>query len=142
MYPIKGLIVTTHKPLNTIYIPNALGNFFKVQHSDMQRLRFTNVAPRKNPAITNMMIKGIFADCSANTERAVPTKRQKTQKTMRFFQPNLSKSVGNNSLARMSTKAVRDKQKATSAFVIPVDCQVPISERKKGIINLKFDSAT
>lgn len=60
-------------------------------------------------------------------ERAVPTKRQKTQKTMRFFQPNLSKSVGNNSLARMSTKAVRDKQKATSAFVIPVDCQVPTS---------------
>lgn len=65
--PIKGLTVTTHKPLNTIYIPNALGSFFKVQHSDMQRLRFTNVAPRKNPAITNMIINGTLADCSANT---------------------------------------------------------------------------
>lgn len=60
-------------------------------------------------------------------ERAVPRKRQNTQKIMRFFQPNLSKSVGNNSLARMSTNAVKDKKKATSPFVIPVDCQIPTS---------------
>lgn len=65
--PIKGLIMIIHKPLNTIYIPNALGNFFKVQHSDMQRLRFTNVPPRKNPAITNMISNDVLADCSANT---------------------------------------------------------------------------
>lgn len=53
-------------------------------------------------------------------ERAIPRRRQKTQKIMRFFQPNLSKSVGNNTLARMSRNAVKDRQKATSAFVIPV----------------------
>lgn len=127
MYPIKGLIVTTNKPLNTINIPNALGSFFKVQHSDMQRLRFTNAAPRTKPAIANMMINAILADCSANTERAAPTKRQTTQKILRFFQPNLSKSVGNNSLARMSRNAVRDRQKAISAFVNPIDRQVPTS---------------
>jgi len=53
-------------------------------------------------------------------EREIPRRRQKTQKIIRFFQPNLSKSVGNNSLARMSRNAVKDRQKATSAFVIPI----------------------
>lgn len=52
-------------------------------------------------------------------ERIIPTKRQEIQKITRFFQPNLSNSVGNNSLARMSVNAVKDRQKATSAFVIP-----------------------
>lgn len=60
-------MVTTHKPLNTINIPNALGSLFKVQHSDIQRLKFTNVAPRKNPAIMNMTINDVLFDCSANT---------------------------------------------------------------------------
>lgn len=65
--PIKGLRMTTHKPLNTINIPNALGSFFKVQHSDMQRFKFTNVAPRKNPTTTNMAINDVLSDCSTNT---------------------------------------------------------------------------
>jgi len=60
-------------------------------------------------------------------ERMIPTRRQEIQKIMRFFQPNLSNNVGSNSLASMSVNAVRDKQKATSAFVIPVDRQVPTS---------------
>lgn len=69
--PIRGLIITTNIPLNTINIPKALGSFFNVQHSDTQRLRFTSVAPRKNPTIMNMTINSIPFDCSANTVRRI-----------------------------------------------------------------------
>lgn len=58
-------------------------------------------------------------------ERAIPTKRLKIQKITRFLQPSLSKSVGNNSRAIMSANAVNDRHEAISAFVIPVDRQIP-----------------
>lgn len=57
-------------------------------------------------------------------ERPQPTMIEQIQNIDLFFKPNLSKIVGNVRRARMSVKAVRDKQKATSALVIPIDRQV------------------
>lgn len=67
--PIKGLNVTTNKPLETMNIPKALGSFFKLQHSETLRFMLTKVAPRKNPITTKVTIKNIPLDCAAITEK-------------------------------------------------------------------------
>lgn len=61
--PINGLNIMTNKPLDTINIPKALGNLLKEQYSDTVRFKFTKVAPRKNPIITNVTIKNVPFDC-------------------------------------------------------------------------------
>lgn len=65
--PINGLNIITNKPLNTMNIPKALGNFLKEQYSDTVRFKFTKVAPRKNPIITNVTIKNVPFDCATMT---------------------------------------------------------------------------
>lgn len=124
MYPISGLIATTKIPLQTINIPNALGSFFSEQHSEILRFKLTKVAPRKNPIITNITIRVVPFVRSASTERPKPTIIEQIQNIDLFFNPSLSNIVGNVKRARMSVKAVMDKQKATSALVIPIDRQV------------------
>lgn len=72
--PIRGLISTTHKPLETINMPKALGSFCKEQHSETLRFKFTKVAPRKNPITMNVTIRNVPFDCSARTEKKKITK--------------------------------------------------------------------
>lgn len=142
MYPINGLNIMTNKPLNTINIPKALGNLLKEQYSDTVRFKFTKVAPRKNPITTNITIKNVPFDCITIIDRPIPTSMENVQKTTLFFNLNLSNMVGSVSRARMSVNAVIDKQEAISALLIPIDHQVPILDRKNGVISLKLDSAT
>lgn len=142
MYPINGLNIMTNKPLNTINIPKALGNLLKEQYSDTVRFKFTKVAPRKNPITTNITIKNVPFDCITIIDRPIPTSMENVQKTTLFFNLNLSNMVGSVSRARMSVNAVIDKQEAISALLIPIDHQVPMLDRKNGVISLKLDSAT
>lgn len=132
----------TNKPLNTINIPKALGNLLKEQYSDTVRFKFTKVAPRKNPIITNITIKDVPFDCITIIDRPIPTSMENVQNTILFFNLNLSNMVGSVSRARMSVNAVIDKQEAISALLIPIDHQVPILDKKNGVISLKLDSAT
>lgn len=66
-----------NKPLNTINIPKAFGSLFKGQYSETVRFKFTKVAPRKNPIITNVIIKSIPLDCAAITEKYNKQKLEK-----------------------------------------------------------------
>lgn len=153
--PINGLNIMTNKPLDTINIPKALGNLLKEQYSDTVRFKFTKVAPRKNPIITNVTIKNVPFDCvtitgNQNTilkeinerinkrwflayvlDRPIPTSMENVQNTILFFNLNLSNMVGSVSRARMSVNAVIDKQEAISALFIPIDHQVPSKGPKK-----------
>lgn len=153
--PINGLNIMTNKPLDTINIPKALGNLLKEQYSDTVRFKFTKVAPRKNPIITNVIIKNVPFDCvtitgNQNTilkeinerinkrwflayvlDRPIPTSMENVQNTILFFNLNLSNMVGSVSRARMSVNAVIDKQEAISALFIPIDHQVPSKGPKK-----------
>lgn len=153
--PINGLNIMTNKPLDTINIPKALGNLLKEQYSDTVRFKFTKVAPRKNPIITNVTIKNVPFDCvtitgNQNTilkeinerinkrwflayvlDRPIPTNMENVQNTILFFNLNLSNMVGSVSRARMSVNAVIDKQEAISALFIPIDHQVPSKGPKK-----------
>lgn len=155
--PINGLNIMTNKPLNTINIPKALGNLLKEQYSDTVRFKFTKVAPRKNPIITNITIKDVPFDCITITgnqnrileeinewinkrerwflanllDRPIPTSMENVQNTILFFNLNLSNMVGSVSRARMSVNAVIDKQEAISALLIPIDHQVPSKGPKK-----------
>lgn len=153
--PINGLNIITNKPLNTMNIPKALGNFLKEQYSDTVRFKFTKVAPRKNPIITNVTIKNVPFDCATMTgnqnrnirrnqerinkrwfltnvlDRPIPTSMENVQNTILFFNLNLSNIVGSVSRARMSVNAVIDKQEAISALLIPIDHQVPSKGSKK-----------
>lgn len=153
--PINGLNIITNKPLNTMNIPKALGNLLKEQYSDTVRFKFTKVAPRKNPIITNVTIKNVPFDCATMTgnqngnirrnqerinkrwfltnvlDRPIPTSMENVQNTILFFNLNLSNIVGSVSRARMSVNAVIDKQEAISALLIPIDHQVPSKGSKK-----------
>lgn len=95
-------------------------------------LSFFDIQSIINGNVQTLYAYGVFV-CEKNMvdinakyilDRPIPTRIQKIQKMVLFFNPNLSKMVGSKRRARMSVNADIDKQEATSALLIPVD-QVP-----------------